>query len=56
MKYLLDTNIILYLLGGKLLKPLPEGIYFASVITELELLSYPSLHPEEEKQIGQFLE
>ena len=56
LKYLLDTNIILYLLGGKLLKPLPEGMYFASVITELELLSYPSLRPEEERQIGQFLE
>nr|MBF0222736.1 PIN domain-containing protein [Desulfobulbaceae bacterium] len=56
LKYLLDTNVILYLLGGKLLEPLPEGRYFASVITELELLSYSLLCPKEEEKISQFLE
>lgn len=40
---LLDTNIVLYFLGGKLANPLPSGQYFVSVITEIELLSYPSL-------------
>ena len=30
-QFLLDTNIILYLLGGRLAKPLPEGNYYVSV-------------------------
>lgn len=40
---LLDTNVVLYFLGGRLMNPLPSGQYFVSVITEIELLSYPSL-------------
>ena len=52
---LLDTNVVLYFLGGRLANPLPSGQYFVSVITEIELLSYPSLTPEEETQIRDFL-
>nr|WP_199349226.1 type II toxin-antitoxin system VapC family toxin [Nostoc flagelliforme] len=52
---LLDTNIVLYFFGGRLLNPLPSGQYFISVITEIELLSYPSLSLEEETQIIDFL-
>ena len=52
---LLDTNIVLYFLGGKLANPLPSGQYFVSVITEIELLSYPSLSSDEETQIIEFL-
>ncbi|MFE1747110.1 type II toxin-antitoxin system VapC family toxin [Coleofasciculus sp. H7-2] len=52
---LLDTNIVLYYLGGRLTDPLPSGKYFISVITEIELLSYPSLNPDEEVQIRTFL-
>ncbi len=44
--FLLDTNIVLYFLGGPLVNPLPSGQYFISVITEIELLSYPSLSLE----------
>ncbi|MCC5663107.1 type II toxin-antitoxin system VapC family toxin [Nostoc sp. CHAB 5784] len=51
----LDTNIVLYFLGGRLINPLPSGQYFISVITEIELLSYPSLSLEEETQIIDFL-
>jgi len=36
---LLDTNVVLYFLGGRLTNPLPSGQYFVSVITEIELLS-----------------
>ncbi|MHC5937472.1 type II toxin-antitoxin system VapC family toxin [Nostoc sp.] len=50
----LDT-VVLYFLGGRLLNPLPSGQYFISVITEIELLSYPSLSLEEETQIIDFL-
>ena len=52
---LLDTNIVLYLLGGRLADPLLSGRYFVSVITEIELLSYPSLNSDEERQIRNFL-
>ncbi len=51
----LDTNVILYLLGGKLSDPLPPGHYHASVITEMELLSYPSLTESEEEAVLNFL-
>ncbi|KOP25562.1 twitching motility protein PilT [Hapalosiphon sp. MRB220] len=53
--FILDTNIVLYFLGGRLANPLPSGQYFISVITEIELLSYPSLSPDEETQIIDFL-
>lgn len=53
--FLLDTNVVLYFLGGRLVNPLPSGQYFVSVITEIELLSYPSLGSDEEVQIRDFL-
>ena len=56
MRRVLDTNIILYLLGGKLAEPLEPAEYYISVITELELLSYPHLSNEEEQQIRSFLD
>jgi predicted nucleic acid-binding protein len=50
-RYVLDTNIVLYLLGGRLLKPLPIGEFYLSVISEMELLSYHSLTEAERKRI-----
>lgn len=55
MNRVLDTNVVLYFLGGTLAEPLPEGAYHVSVITELELLSYPKLTSEQESAIGTFL-
>jgi predicted nucleic acid-binding protein len=52
---LLDTNVALYLLGGRLAAPLPSGDYGVSVITEMELLSWPSLTAEEENRVNAFL-
>ena len=52
---LLDTNAILYFLGGRLIEPLPRGSHLTSVISEIELLSYPSLSSKEEKQVRDFL-
>jgi predicted nucleic acid-binding protein len=52
---LLDTNIALYYLGGLLAVPLPTGQYNISIITEMELLSYPNLSPTDEQQIRSFL-
>ena len=55
-KVLLDTNAVLYLLGGKLeTSALPAGKFFISFITELELLSYPLLTQSDERVIKEFL-
>ena len=55
MTVVLDTNVTLYLLGGRLARPLPLAEYAVSVITEMELLSFPTLTPSEEGAIRQFL-
>ena len=55
MTGLLDTNVALYLLGGRLASTLPPGDYGVSVITQMELLSWPSLTTEETKRVNSFL-
>ena len=55
LNYFLDTNIILYLLGGRLAESLPNGQYFTSIIVEMELRSYPSLTEQDEGHILNFL-
>jgi predicted nucleic acid-binding protein len=55
LKWLIDTNLALYFLGGLLAEPMPEGEYAISVITEMELLSYPELDPEAERNIRAFI-
>jgi len=52
---LLDTNAVLYLLGGRLADFLDDGQYYVSVISEMELLSYPKLTNEAANQIRSFL-
>lgn len=47
----LDTNIVIYFLDGKLLNPLPTGDILVSVITEIELLGFHGLTPESESAI-----
>lgn len=54
--YLLDTNAVLYLLRGELAKPLPPGVYYLSVISELELLSYGGITDTEHEAIQEFLD
>jgi predicted nucleic acid-binding protein len=55
-KILLDTNTVLYVLGGKLqLSSLPAGTYHISFITELELLSYCGTN-QDEKPIKEFID
>ena len=55
MTGLLDTNVALYLLGGRLAESVPSGSYGVSVITEMELLAWPSLTMEEEQKVRDFL-
>jgi predicted nucleic acid-binding protein len=56
-KYLLDTNIILYILSGN--KTLANHLYlknlYASVVSEIELLGFKDLTSAEEKSIRAFL-
>lgn len=55
--YLLDTNIVLYLLGGDkvLAEILGTKTPFVSYITEMELLGSPQVNLTEEKLIKTFL-
>ncbi len=55
MNIVLDTNAVLYFLGGRLRDPLPQAHLYISVITEIELLSYPLLSSESESEIYDFL-
>jgi len=55
LKRVLDTNAVLYLLGGLLDESLPVGEYLVSVATRMELFSYPGLDPEGETRIRAFL-
>ncbi len=55
LKAVLDTNAVLYLLGGKLKESPPVGQYFISVISEMELYSYPLLEEQAQSRIADFL-
>lgn len=52
---MLDTNVALYLLGGRLAETLPAGDYGISVITEMELLAYSTLTTKEENEVRRFI-
>ena len=54
-RFLFDTNTALYFLGNQLAEPLSAGLYGISIISEIELLSYPTLSSTEERQIRDFL-
>ena len=56
-KLFLDTNIILYLLGGDqtLAELLNNKQLYISVITELELLAYKDITADEENVIKEFV-
>lgn len=55
MSVLLDTNIVLYALQNRLDEPLPETDVLISVISEIELLSFPGLSSAETTQIVSLL-
>ena len=55
MNYLLDTNAVIYLHKGLLAEALPLGHHFISIITEIELLSFPALTANQEKAIQELL-
>jgi predicted nucleic acid-binding protein len=51
----LDTNAVLYMFSGRLQVPLEPEEYVVSIITEIELLSFPALTPATEAEIRAFL-
>jgi predicted nucleic acid-binding protein len=56
-KFLLDTNAVLYILGGDkaLAELLDKEQLYISIITEMELLSYKNITVKERQQIKSFL-
>lgn len=55
-EYLLDTNSVLYFLAGNdCMKPYLKSHFSISIITEMELLSFSKLTPEDESNIKKFL-
>ncbi len=54
-RYVLDTNVALYLLSGRLVNPLPVGAFYLSIISEIEMLSFSAIGQDEESRIRQFL-
>lgn len=54
-RYLMDTNIFILLFNNRLAEPLPPGELSCSIITEMELLSFPTITPPEEVWIRETL-
>ena len=54
-RFLVDTNIFILLFNDGLAEPLPDGEVVCSVITEMELLSFPDITPSEETLIRKML-
>jgi predicted nucleic acid-binding protein len=57
-KYLLDTNVIINLLKDENATPSfkdKKGVFFVSIITEIELLSFKNLTNEDETSINELL-
>jgi predicted nucleic acid-binding protein len=52
-KFLLDTNVLISALNKELI--FPKNDYFISIITEIELLSFPKLSETEEFILREFL-
>lgn len=55
MSHVVDTNVALYHLGGRLAGPLPTGPLLVSIVTEIELLAFKALTPSERNTIHLFL-
>jgi len=55
-RFILDTNILIYLMNNRLAEPLPPvHVYCCSFVTELELLSYKELTEKDEALIRKML-
>lgn len=55
MRWLLDTNAIIYIQKGLVKEALPENDICLSVISRIELLSFPDLAPQDKTILNEFL-
>ena len=55
MSVVLDTNTSIYHLEDRLDPPLGQGVFVVSIITQIELLSFPGLTAENETAIQRML-
>lgn len=55
LEILLDTNAVLYHLRDNLDPPLPSASFSVSIVTKIELLSFPNLSADEESRIREML-
>ena len=53
---LLDSNAIIYLVGRRVSDPLPDGPYFVSAISEIEVMGFPLLSSADESNLRGFLD
>nr|VFJ72129.1 MAG: hypothetical protein BECKFW1821C_GA0114237_10329 [Candidatus Kentron sp. FW] len=56
MNIVTDTNVVIYLQKGLLADDLPSGEYLISVITEMELFSFPGLNDEQRTWPRRFID
>ena len=54
-RYVLDTNVVLYFLSGRLVNSLPVGQFYLSVISEIEMLFFSAIGQEDKSRICEFL-
>lgn len=52
---ILDTNIVLYHVRDQLSIPLSSGVFAVSFVTEMEVLGFPGISPDEEAQLRRML-
>lgn len=55
MKWVWDTNALIYLQKGLVTGSLPQGQHYVSIITEIELLSFSGLTAEQERVLHELL-
>lgn len=51
----LDTNAVIEFLAGRLAKEFPDAPVAISFVTEIELLSWPKITPDDEAAVRRFL-
>lgn len=56
LRFALDSNVVIYEIAGRLAQPLPEGTYFVSVVSKIELLPFAESTPEQERVLRDFLD
>ena len=55
MSAVLDTDVVLYALQGALENGLPQGDLLISIITEIEVLAFSRMTPEQEERVREML-